>query len=138
MGFWSATGDFGNIVGFLLSSLLFHTLSLEWQIPLIIFGVYSLAITFTLYWKVEEVPEKENETAEYGDYLRFVCQVCRQPNKLLHLVLTSSLKAALYLFLLWIPTIIVHAGFQGLEGYIPIGFDVMTVVGSMVLGYMYS
>ncbi len=53
MGFWSANGDLGNIVGFMTSTLLFTILDLPWQVPLIFFALYSIATSRLLYWKVE-------------------------------------------------------------------------------------
>ncbi len=68
MGFWSANGDLGNVVGFLVSTLLVTTLNVTWQVPLILFSAYAIFASILLYLKVEEVEGREAEIAACGEY----------------------------------------------------------------------
>lgn len=49
LGFWSANGDIGNIVGFLMCTIVIYTLGLPFQVCLIIAAVFSFLMTLSVY-----------------------------------------------------------------------------------------
>jgi sugar phosphate permease len=54
IGLWTASGSFGNVVGYLFPSLMILRLLLPWQIPLLIFCSFSVLSTAGVYLFVKK------------------------------------------------------------------------------------
>lgn len=55
----------------------------------------------------------------------------------MYLLSMGLLKSILYGFLLWVPTFLSHRGLGDYSGWLPILFNLSTVVGSAALGSFY-
>lgn len=56
LGFWSANGDFGNILGFTLSGLLVDTFSVRWEVAMIVAAFFCWIMALVVYLFIEERP----------------------------------------------------------------------------------
>lgn len=50
----------------------------------------------------------------------------------------SFFKAILYSYELWTPQFLVDVGYKQYSGYVPMVFDISTLVGSYVMGKLYE
>lgn len=49
LGFWSANGDFGNIIGFFIPTLIVNTFHSSWELSMLIASVFNVVMAMLLY-----------------------------------------------------------------------------------------
>lgn len=62
LGLWSANGDFGNIIGFILSGLIIDSFSFRWEVAMLVAAVFCWAMALIVYLFVKEKPLEENDS----------------------------------------------------------------------------
>jgi sugar phosphate permease len=60
LGVWSANGDFGNILGFAISGIIVDTLSLRWEIAMLIAAAINWSLALSVYFLVDDNYHRES------------------------------------------------------------------------------
>lgn len=89
-----------------------------------------------------DLSEHEIEQANADGYTQRIFSefksVLKDPTVILTLLLLSLLKAILYGLLLWLPMYFDQEGFKEFEAYIPIAMNIMAILGSICLGFVFE
>ena len=85
-----------------------------------------------------EHTDDQTEPITTEEFFTFIKEKWNNLEFKLYILSFSCFKAILYSYEFWTPSFLVNAGYAQYSGYVPMVFDISTLLGSYFMGKLYQ